>query len=135
MLHARFARCRLLGRHARRLSTTHVCVPPAGLLTLRMALDDAVLGQSELKDAFILALIAREHLYVEGPPGAAKTLLAESAAGLTGLRSFVYQLHRDTRVHELVESEQRYVRDLRVMQDVFGGEPGRNRLSLVVQPE
>eukprot|EP00966_Prymnesium_polylepis_P264214 6103681-Prymnesium_polylepis.1 len=76
-----------LVRHTRNLCTPpSVCVPPAGLLTLRLALDDVVLGQPELKEALILALIASEHLYVEGPPGAAKTLLAESAANLAGLR-------------------------------------------------
>ena len=50
----------------------------------------------------MLALVAKEHLYVEGPPGAAKTLLAERTAELTRLRPFVYQMHRDTRLHELV---------------------------------
>lgn len=50
----------------------------------------------------MLALVSREHLYVEGPPGAAKTRLAESAAQHAGLCPFVYQLHRDTRLHELV---------------------------------
>ena len=50
----------------------------------------------------MLALVSKEHLYCEGPPGVAKTLLAESVANLTGLRTFTYQMHRDTRLHELV---------------------------------
>ena len=50
----------------------------------------------------VLALVSKEHVYVEGPPGAAKTLLAERTAELTRLRPFVYQMHRDTRLHEIV---------------------------------
>ena len=50
----------------------------------------------------IRLLVSKEHVYVEGPPGAAKTLLAERTAELTRLRPFVYQMHRDTRLHEIV---------------------------------
>jgi len=88
-------------QHAFRLCST-AGLPPLGLLKLRDLLDARIIGQHELKDAMVLALVGREHLYVEGPPGTAKTLLAETAAHAAGLQTFVYQLHRDTRLHELV---------------------------------
>jgi MoxR-like ATPase len=47
---------------------------------LRDALDDAIVGQDDAKEAVVLALLAREHCYLEGPPGVAKTMLAEVAA-------------------------------------------------------
>ena len=52
--------------------------PLCGLARLRRELNTRILGQTALKDALVLGLVAKEHVYVEGPPGAAKTLLAES---------------------------------------------------------
>ena len=74
----------------------------AGLRLLRRNLDDHVVGHEDTKTAMILALIAREHVYVEGAPGAAKTMLAELVTESASLRHFFYQMHRDTRVNELV---------------------------------
>jgi len=65
-------------------------------------LDAFVVGHAEAKRALLLALLCREHIYLEGPPGAAKTRMAEVAARAAGLRFFFYQLHRDTRLAELV---------------------------------
>jgi len=65
-------------------------------------LDAFVVGHAEAKRALLLALLCREHVYLEGPPGAAKTRMAEVAARAAGLRFFFYQLHRDTRLSELV---------------------------------
>ncbi|HEY8123651.1 MAG TPA: MoxR family ATPase [Myxococcota bacterium] len=65
-------------------------------------LDAFVVGHGEAKRALLLALLCREHIYLEGPPGAAKTRMAEVAARAGGLRFFFYQLHRDTRLAELV---------------------------------
>jgi MoxR-like ATPase len=65
-------------------------------------LDAAVVGHDEAKRALVLALVCREHVYLEGPPGAAKTRMAEVAARAAGLDFFFYQLHRDTRLAELV---------------------------------
>ena len=48
----------------------------------------------------MLGLLAREHVYIEGPPGVGKTMAAEIAA--RGLSSYFYQFHRDTRMAELV---------------------------------
>ena len=69
---------------------------------LRSVLDRRVVGQQPLKEALVLSLISREHLYVEGPPGIGKTALAEAAVKATGKSCFFAQLHRDTRLSELI---------------------------------
>ena len=68
---------------------------------LMNVLNRRVVGQTELKQALVLSLVSREHLYVEGPPGIGKTALAEAAVQSTGKRSFFAQLHRDTRLSEV----------------------------------
>ncbi len=72
------------------------------LAPLRCLLDHHVVGHDEVKTALLLALVTREHIYIEGPPGTAKTRLAEVAARGSELGFFFYQLHRDTRLAELV---------------------------------
>lgn len=74
----------------------------APLAALAKLLDQHVVAHSEVKEALLLALVTREHIYIEGPPGTAKTRLAEIAAKGCGLEFFFYQLHRDTRLAELV---------------------------------
>ena len=69
---------------------------------LMMALEKQVVGQKQVKEALILSLVSREHLYIEGPPGIGKTALAEAAVRATGRSSFFAQLHRDTRLSELI---------------------------------
>ncbi len=73
--------------------------PLAGLARL---LDQHVVAHDDVKEALLLALVCREHIYIEGPPGTAKTRLAEIVASGCGLEFFFYQLHRDTRLAELV---------------------------------
>lgn len=73
-----------------------------GLGSLRALLDRHVVGHDEAKDALLLALVCREHIYLEGPPGSAKTRMAEVAARGSSLGFFFYQMHRDTRLSELV---------------------------------
>jgi MoxR-like ATPase len=65
-------------------------------------MDRFVIGHDDIKEAILLGLIAREHVYIEGPPGTAKTMLAEIAAKAANLEFFFYQLNRDTRLSELV---------------------------------
>ena len=69
---------------------------------LRQLLDRHVVGHDEVKEALLLALVCREHIYLEGPPGTAKTRMAEIVARGSDLGFFFYQLHRDTRLQELV---------------------------------
>ncbi|EOD26371.1 hypothetical protein EMIHUDRAFT_450255 [Emiliania huxleyi CCMP1516] len=88
------------GRVDALLDTLHKVQP--GLDRLRRSFDDHIVGHSDIKEAFLLALLAREHLYIEGPPGVAKTMLSEIVSKATDLRPFIYQCHRDTRLNELV---------------------------------
>jgi MoxR-like ATPase/Mg-chelatase subunit ChlD len=69
---------------------------------IRECMDRFVIGHDDIKEAILLGLIGREHVYVEGPPGTAKTMLAEIAAKAANLEFFFYQLHRDTRLTELI---------------------------------
>ncbi|CAJ1367181.1 unnamed protein product [Effrenium voratum] len=73
-----------------------------GTLQVQRVLDERIIGHDAGKEAILLALVAQEHLYIEGPPGVAKTMLAETAAEATGLSFFFYQMHRDTKLHELI---------------------------------
>jgi len=73
-----------------------------GLVALRGAMDDCIVGHEATKTGILLALIAKEHVYIEGPPGTGKTLLAEAASSALGLDFFFYQMHRDTRLAELI---------------------------------
>lgn len=65
-------------------------------------MDKYVVGHGEVKEGIILGLVAREHIYIEGPPGMAKTMLAELVAAASNLKFYLYQFHRDTRLAELV---------------------------------
>lgn len=76
--------------------------PQSALRRLREQLDSRVVGQGDVKQAILLALLAKEHVYIEGPPGVAKTLLSEVAASATGSTVYAYQFHRDSRLDELV---------------------------------
>jgi MoxR-like ATPase len=52
---------------------------------LRAEIAKTVLGQSAAVDQLLIALFARGHVLLEGPPGAAKTLLARSFAAALDL--------------------------------------------------
>ncbi|MBM3225191.1 MAG: MoxR family ATPase, partial [Candidatus Tectomicrobia bacterium] len=73
-----------------------------GLQQIRGEMDRYVVGHDDVKEAVMLGLVAREHIYLEGPPGTAKTMLAEITSEAADLKFFFYQLHRDTRLAEIV---------------------------------
>mmetsp|Transcript_33583 Transcript_33583/g.41257 ORF Transcript_33583/g.41257 Transcript_33583/m.41257 type:complete len:823 (+) Transcript_33583:329-2797(+) len=72
------------------------------LQKLRQILDTHVIGHSDVKDALVLGLLSREHVYVEGPPGVAKTMLSELVSDSASLSHWFYQMHRDVRLSELI---------------------------------
>ena len=74
----------------------------SALQTLNDRLNLFVIGQEGVKEALLLALIAQEHLYLEGEPGCAKTLLAEVIGKTANLKFHFCQMHRDTRLSELI---------------------------------
>ena len=73
-----------------------------GLIALRGAMDARVVGHDDIKHAVLLGLLSKEHVYIEGPPGVAKTMLAEVIVQAAGLKPWFYQMHRDTRLSELI---------------------------------
>ncbi|MBI4083247.1 MAG: AAA family ATPase [Candidatus Lambdaproteobacteria bacterium] len=74
----------------------------AALTAIRNRLDHFVVGHGQVKEALLLALIGREHFYLQGEPGCAKTLLAEVAGHAAGLAFEFCQFHRDTRLNDLL---------------------------------
>ncbi|NSW73612.1 MoxR family ATPase [bacterium] len=70
--------------------------------TLKSELDELVVGHNEVKTALLLGIVSREHIYIQGPPGTAKTMLSEIVSKSAELNFFFYQMHRDTRLSELV---------------------------------
>ena len=47
---------------------------------IQQRLDGTVIGMRELIRALVIAIVARGHVLVEGPPGLGKTLLGKSLA-------------------------------------------------------
>jgi MoxR-like ATPase len=74
----------------------------AALSIIGERLNEYVIGQEGVKEALLLALIGQEHLYLQGEPGCAKTLLAEVVGHTANLSFHFSQMHRDTRLAELV---------------------------------
>lgn len=74
----------------------------APLARAREALDRVVVGQEDAKTGLLLALVAREHAYLEGPPGCGKSALASALPRIAGASSARISFHRDTSASELL---------------------------------
>ncbi len=72
------------------------------LQILRRQMDRYVIGHDSVKEALLLAILTHEHLYLEGDPGSAKTLLAEVLCSTANMPFHYSQLHRDTRLTDLI---------------------------------
>jgi len=72
------------------------------ITALKHEMDRHVVGHDDVKMALLLGIVSREHIYIEGPPGTAKTMLSEIISSAAQLNFFFYQLHRDTRLSELI---------------------------------
>ena len=46
-------------------------------VALKEEMDNLVIGHEDVKMSLLLGIISREHVYIEGPPGTAKTMLSE----------------------------------------------------------
>ncbi len=68
---------------------------------IRSALDASLVGQADAKTGLLLAVLAREHAYLEGPPGCGKTRLAEALFSACGKRVVRLRFDRDVRSADL----------------------------------
>ena len=69
------------------MSATEMTLEQVGSLAqaIRAEVGKAVVGQAEVVDALLVALFAQGHVLLEGPPGTAKTFLAQCFATAVGL--------------------------------------------------
>ena len=61
----------------------------------------ALVDKDEISDLLGLALVARQNLFLHGPPGTAKSALVQDLRNRLGVRSFDYLLTRFTEPNEL----------------------------------
>jgi len=73
----------------------------ARIENVRQTLYRTIIGREETVDAVILALIAKEHVAIIGPPGTAKSYLAQSLSRLIQAQFYAYLMTKFTTYDEL----------------------------------
>src|SRR5438309_3379660 len=68
----------------------------------RAEVANAIVGHEEAVELMLLAALARGHVLIEGPPGTAKTLLAQVMARVLGAKFQRVQFTPDTSPSELI---------------------------------
>ncbi|GIS01377.1 MAG: hypothetical protein CM15mP102_21970 [Flavobacteriales bacterium] len=69
--------------------------------TLKSEMDELVVGHTDVKTALLLGVVAREHIYIQGPPGTAKPCCLRLYQNLRTCFLFTKCIE-DTRLSELV---------------------------------
>ena len=75
---------------------------PPELTALQAALAAVVHGQDDAATGLVLALVAREHAYLEGPPGCGKSALGRALGRACGARAAELAFHRDASAADLL---------------------------------